>query len=155
MKKCIFSMILILTLVVSAHAEQAIDYAQIVNGVVNLIMVKPSKVQDLINNNGLTIVDISQENPKPQTGWLYDGNNFTEPTIQQVKIIPSKHFWNRFTKKEREDLCSSNNKNVKKLLYELRLLSSVDLNRQDFKDTINQLETDNIITTGRAAELLQ
>lgn len=60
-------------------------YAQIIKNKVNLIVVEDDKVDEL-RNAGLTIIDVSEIDPKPQAGWLYDSDakTFSEPEYVEV-----------------------------------------------------------------------
>ena len=64
------------------------DYAQIINGKVNLIVVENDQIADQIRNvSPYEIINIENEDPKPSTGWEYDGNAFIEPSFEFATIV--------------------------------------------------------------------
>ena len=60
------------------------DYAQIIDGadgtsVVNMIVVEDDDVMADLNAAGLEVYNVTDADPKPQTGWGYVGGEFIEP----------------------------------------------------------------------------
>ena len=43
------------------------------------------KFNELVSN-GLDIIDVTNLDPKPSTGWTYDGNTFVAPEYQWAKV---------------------------------------------------------------------
>lgn len=63
------------------------DYAQIIDGKVNMIVIDDvTKFNELVAS-GLTIIDVTSEDPKPSTGWTYDGSIFAAPVYRWAKVI--------------------------------------------------------------------
>lgn len=63
------------------------DYAQIINGVVNMIVVENEQILNELRSTGLTIIDITSLDPKPSSGWTYNGTVFSPPIFSFAKII--------------------------------------------------------------------
>jgi len=63
------------------------DYAQIINGKVNMIVIDDVATFNELVASGLTIIDVTSVNPKPSTGWTYDGQDFAAPILQWAKIV--------------------------------------------------------------------
>ena len=62
-------------------------YANIKNGITNIIEVEPGKVAE-IQAAGLTIIDISGLDPQPKKGWLYNDQTeeFSAPVSPASKL---------------------------------------------------------------------
>jgi len=63
-------------------------YAQIIDGITNIIEVEPEMVQPL-RDNGLTIIDITSLDPQPKTGWEYDYDTgeFIPPETPETPVV--------------------------------------------------------------------
>jgi len=61
------------------------NFVMIKNGTANPIVVEDGNAQGLIDA-GLTIIDVSELDPKPQSGWLYDAETgtFTAPIVEEA-----------------------------------------------------------------------
>ena len=83
------------------------DYAQIIDGKVNLIVVENETIANQLRATGMTLLDISEEDPKPGSGWDYDSTSsiFLSPIrlwaeidstsdtvidIRQIREIPAQ-----------------------------------------------------------------
>lgn len=63
------------------------DYAQIIDGKVNMIVVENETVADKLRAAGLDIRNVTDEDPKPSTGWTFDGSTYAEPLLEWAKIV--------------------------------------------------------------------
>lgn len=126
-----------------------------------------------IVNNKVKNISVFNDLPsfEPEEGyWLdvtgrdagigddYDAqtDTFTTPIVvpEPITIITNLELWNRFTEAEKETLVGSTTAKVKKFLYELRMIGSVDLTDNRIITAINALETAGMIGAGRAEEIL-
>lgn len=67
-----------------AVAEQDHIYAQVLHGAVHWIF-----TQDQLpewSDAGFDVVDITELNPQPQQGWLYDGLAFSKPLVDLERL---------------------------------------------------------------------
>jgi len=99
-------------------------------------------------------IDITSLTPQPKEGYLYDGVNFNSPPTP-LKIITNKELWTRFLETEKDNLIISTDKRVKRLLFELQITDSFNLDDTKVKAVINGLETLGLIGVGRATEILK
>lgn len=77
-------------------------YAQIIDGKINPIVIDPEKVEE-IRANGITIIDFTKVEIKPQAGWLWDGEKAyapVEPSKPKIRKIRQDAFLDRFTPTE-------------------------------------------------------
>jgi len=63
------------------------DYAQIIDGVVNRIVIDNLGDLNALLAKGLEIQDVTEEDPKPSTGWTYNGSNYSAPVYEWAKIV--------------------------------------------------------------------
>lgn len=127
------------------------QYAQITDGTVSLIKCSEQMAQKLINA-GLTIIDVTDMTPMPQSGWTYDGVNFY-PNIPVVRTdIDTLYLWDRFTEAEQEILTGHNNNKVKRFLFDLRMRGTVNITKT--LQALIALEGAGILAVGRANEIL-
>lgn len=130
-------------------------YAEVENGKVrNVFEWKEASIPFL--GSKVIIVDITTISPKPQISYLYDGINFSAPSIPLPQLIVSKkELWERFTDTEKNSIISSVDIKVKRFLTEIPILDSVDLKDTKVINIIRYLETAGLITLGRADQILK
>jgi len=102
------------------------------------------------------IIDISGMMPEPEVGWTFDGINLNGP-VTTMKITRLA-FRNRFTMAEKATLYTAASTpqgiGLKVYLDDLAAASFVDLARPDTKASVNYLASIGILTSARAAEIL-
>ena len=126
-------------------------YANIVNGVVNIIEVEPEKVNEL-EKSGLVLIDIRNVNPKPKKGWLYDGEIFSEPEKikKDKKSRSKKEFFSQLSDLEIRNIQdkAKMEDDINAWLFRLSFDNDIDYQESlDFlvsKSIINQEKTDNM-----------
>jgi len=62
------------------------DYAQINDNIVNMIVVEDDAMMNELNAAGLDVRNVTDEDPKPSTGWELDGAVYRSPMISWVRV---------------------------------------------------------------------
>jgi len=62
------------------------DYAQIIDGKVNMIVVEDDAMMDALNASGLDVRNVTNVDPKPSTGWELDGSVYRSPMMSWVRV---------------------------------------------------------------------
>lgn len=58
-------------------------YALIKNGIIENTIVADANFISIIENNWDSCIRIDELDPMPGISWTYDGNNFSEPIIEE------------------------------------------------------------------------
>ena len=61
------------------------DYAQITDNIVNMIVVENDAMMDELNASGLDVRNVTDEDPKPSTGWELDGSVYRSPMMTWIR----------------------------------------------------------------------
>lgn len=132
-------------------------YAQIIGGKVQGIF-EYALLPEFASN--IQMVPIGGLDPQPQTGWLYDGNTFSEaptpPAPDYGTKITRLAMRNRFTFQEKVaiETAAESSPAVRVWLKDLEVSTFIDLGRPDTQAGVQQLEIDGLIALGRATEIL-
>ena len=135
-------------------------YAQIVNGKVHGVF-EYTTLPEFAPN--IVMVDVTDANPMPQAGWVYDGSTFSEPVVDAVdygRKITNLAMSNRFTAAEEVaiDLASfgetTQAATIRRLMKKMDQARYIDLSLQQVADGLNYLESVGLLGTGRANEIL-
>lgn len=141
------------------------NFAIIVDGKVDIIVsALNDEIVTTLYPNAQNVVDISSFSPVPQVGWEFKNNNFIDPTTNLAAIavvnrkITRLALLQRFTVSERIALLNYIQANPASLpavlLQNVQVTTFVDLNRYDTQAGIMALIPLGLLTSGRAAEIL-
>lgn len=110
-------------------------------------------------NLGGQWVDITGQHVGP--GYTYAGGVFSPPVAPNIRSLPPREFWRRFTAAEREaleDLAMTGTASVKKKLAAFKTYvqtgGNVELDDDYIIASVAAMETAGVIAAGRAAEIL-
>ena len=143
---------ILLSLFVFSGYSEAKIFAQIIQG--KVYWIGNFDVLPPFHPSAGQFIDITTLTPQPKEGYLYDGTSFNPPPAP-LKIITNKELWERFLETEKENLVISADKRVKRLLFELQMADTFNLDDTKVKSAINGLETLGLIGVGRAIEILK
>lgn len=94
-------------------------------------------------------------------GYTYDGSTFAAPTAPNIRSLPPRDFWRRFTSAEREALenkLATGTQTVKDKIAAFRTYvltgGAVELDDDYIIAAVAQMETAGVIAAGRAAQIL-
>lgn len=153
MKIIIFMLVFLLPVNVLAVKE----WAEVFQGKVTGIHDMPDdKILEFNPNSFRYAIEITNLNPKPERGWLYNivTGEFSDPGPMDINPITSKAFYLRLTGAEREAFITSADAKVRQFSYWLSLSGDVDLMDAKVIAATNYLETIGVIGVGRAAVIL-
>lgn len=132
-------------------------FAQIVNGKVHGVF-EYDALPDFAPN--IEMVSLDGVSPEPKAGWLYDGSSFIEPSPEPAPDYGTRitrlAMRNRFTFQEKVaiETAAESSPSVRVWLKDLEVSTFIDLARPDTQAGVQQLETDGLIGSGRATEIL-
>lgn len=102
-------------------------------------------------------VDVTGENPQPQSGWIYnfDTGEFAAPDPVKKSVIPIYEFWDRFTQTEKKTLINSTDPEIATYRFDVfRTRQTINLEDPKTVAAITYLENNCLVDAGRASEIL-
>jgi len=129
-------------------------FAQIQGNKVHYIFEADEQPQFASN---ILIIDITNEDPQPQEGWLYDhdSGDFSEPGTKPI-VLTVYQFRKLFTLSERATIttASKTDGTIAAFLDDLKVAPDVELDDSDVTAALDYFVLESLITSARKDEIL-